>query len=126
MNDCHRRRDRCREWVRITARLQDRRFLVVPDAAIDRLDEVAWPKLGDRAGEIVGRLSLSKRGPRQGGYQAQQEHRRIAHAVYRAVRLKFLSSWLVVNCSSDVRNRAVRRRGLDRAGVALAGRGLLH
>ena len=29
-------------------------------------------------------------------------------------------------CSSDVRNRAVRRRGLGRAGVAVAGRGLLH
>ena len=94
MNIRHRQKDNWRKEVRIASGLQDGRFGVVTDAAINRLDNALLPKLANRAGEIIRRLGLPERSPRQGGNQAQEEHRHTPHGVHLPVCTRFLSSYL--------------------------------
>jgi hypothetical protein len=85
-------RDRHRQRGRVAADLQDGRFRVVTDSAIDRLNDVPLSKLANRAGEVVRRLGLSERSARQGGDQTQQEHRQTPHGTHLLVYTPLLST----------------------------------
>src|SRR6185312_4516087 len=53
----------------------DRRARVVADSAILGFEALTATQLGERAGEVRRRFREAKRGPGQGGDQAEQEHR---------------------------------------------------
>ncbi len=92
MNIRHRQKDSWRKEVLVASDLQDGRFRIVTDAAIERFDDALLPKLADRAGEIIRRLSLSERSPRHGSDQAQKKHRQTPHGIDLPVYTRLLSS----------------------------------
>jgi hypothetical protein len=94
VNIRHRQESSWRKEVRAATGRQDRRFHVVTDTAIDRFDNIPVPKLADRADEIIRRLGLSERSPRQGSDQAQKKHRQTPHGIHLPVCTRFLSSSL--------------------------------